>query len=309
MKNYHRVMLGPQSIYFEECLNGNFIGTDYGINQDLKSDLSLSPREFNKKFVPIYLKNLPAKTKVAAGLSCGALYTVSKGIKKGEIVLCPNGSGTYYIGEVTSEYFFEPNDILPHRRSVKWYSQTIERSEMSQALKYSTGSIGAVSDITKYVVELEKLIGNDRPVTLISTDDTVEDPSVFALEEHLEHFLFQNWKQTEIGKNYDIYEVEGEIVGKQFRTDDNGRIDILAISKDKKELLVIELKRGRASDNVVGQIQRYMGYVLEEIAENQTVKGMIIALEDDLKIRRALAVTNNIEFYTYQVSFKLTKNK
>ena len=31
--------------------------------------------------------------------------------------------------------------------------------------------------------------------------------------------------------------------------------------KDKKTLLVVELKKGRVSDNVVGQIQRYMGYV------------------------------------------------
>ena len=39
---------------------------------------------------------------------------------------------------------------------------------------------------------------------------------------------------------------------------DTGPIDILAISKDKKTLLVVELKKGRVSDNVVGQIQRYI---------------------------------------------------
>ena len=63
-----------------------------------------------------------------------------------------------------------------------------------------------------------------------------------------------------------------------------------------------------SSDRAVGQIQRYMGYVLEELAEaDQTVKGVIIALEDDLRISRALKVTQNIDFYRYQVSFKLTK--
>ena len=55
---------------------------------------------------------------------------------------------------------------------------------------------------------------------------------------------------------------------------------------------MIELKKGRASDSVVGQIQRYMGYIKEEIAEDdQKVKGVIIAFEDDLKIKRALSVT------------------
>jgi restriction system protein len=98
------------------------------------------------------------------------------------------------------------------------------------------------------------------------------------------------------------------MVGKQYPTD-TGPMDILAISKDKKELLVVELKKGRASDSVLGQIQRYMGYVKEELAEdNQTVKGIIIAMEDDLRIKRALAVISNIEFYKYQVSFKLFKS-
>jgi len=49
-----------------------------------------------------------------------------------------------------------------------------------------------------------------------------------------------------------------------------------------------------------------MGYVLDELAEeHQRVKGVIIALEDDLRIRRALRVTSNIGFYRYQVNFTL----
>jgi restriction system protein len=103
-----------------------------------------------------------------------------------------------------------------------------------------------------------------------------------------------------------IYQEDGER-GQQVKTD-TGRIDILAISKDKKTLLVLELKKGRASDVVVGQILRYMGDVQEELAgEGQRVKGVIIALEDDLRIRRALAAAPNIEFYRYQISFKLVK--
>ena len=71
-------------------------------------------------------------------------------------------------------------------------------------------------------------------------------------------------------------------------------------------MLVIELKRGRASDVVVGQIQRYMGYVKDELLEQgQVVKGLIIGKEDDLKLRRALSVCTNIEFYKYKIDFKL----
>jgi len=122
-----------------------------------------------------------------------------------------------------------------------------------------------------------------------------------------EDFLVENWAQTELGKHYDIFEDEGEKVGKQYQTD-TGAIDVLAIRKDKKELLVVELKRGRATDVVVGQALRYMGYVLQELAEEgQGVKAVIVALEDDPKLRRALTATQNVDFYRYQVSFKLAK--
>ena len=48
---------------------------------------------------------------------------------------------------------------------------------------------------------------------------------------------------------------------------------------------------------------------LEELVEEgQTVRGIIIALEEDNRIRRALAVAPNIEFYKYQVNFRLFKS-
>ena len=307
MKNYYRIMLGAKSIYADKCYNDTFIGADFNIDWNLSKVLHENWREFNKEQIPLWMKNHPGKSKVAAGLACGFTWTVSKGILKGDIVLCPNGSGSYYVGEVISDYEFVKEDILPHRRRVKWYPNTIDRSLMSDALKNSTGSIGTVSNITKYADEIEKLLSGNVPSTIFSTDSNVESVSEFALEKHLEDFLVKNWNQTDLGKEFDIYQEDGELVGQQYPSD-TGPIDILAISKDKKTLLVVELKKGRVSDTVVGQIQRYMGYVKDELAEpNQVVKGIIIGSEDDNKIRRALSVTVNIEFYRYQVSFKLFK--
>lgn len=308
MKNYYRIMLGRKSKYANEAFAGNFIGADFIREVDLTGKLPEDWKDFNRKFIPIYLEKRPDKSKVAAGLACGSLWTICKGLKQGDIVLCPDGKGTYMVGEILDDYSYHPNEVLQHRRTVRWYPKNVERSDMSEALQNSTGSIGTVSNVTKHSAEIESLIAGNRPTTIISTDETIEDPSVFALEKHLEDFLVKNWHQTELGKNYLIFEEEGELVGQQYLTD-TGNIDILAISKDKKELLVIELKKGRISDNVVGQIQRYMGYVQEELAEkDQAVKGIIIALDDDLRIRRALSVTKNIEFYRYQVSFKLFKS-
>lgn len=308
MKNYYRIMLGRKSIFADEAYKGNFIGAYFGLDIDLTNKLPDNWRDFNKEFIPKFLEKHLDKTKVAAGLACGFLYTIAKGIQIGDIVLCPNGKGSYFVGEVTSYYLYQKGGVLPHSRNVRWFSKTIERSQMSETLQNSTGSIGTVSNISRYTEEIEKLIAGDRPLDIIATDETIEDPSVFALEKHLEDFLVQNWHHTELGKKYDIFEEDGELVGQQYPSD-IGPIDILAISKDKKELLVVELKKGRASDVVTGQIQSYMGYVKGELAEKgQTVRGVIIAHEDDPRLKRALSVTQNIGFYTYKVSFKLIKD-
>jgi len=41
--------------------------------------------------------------------------------------------------------------------------------------------------------------------------------------------------------------------------------------------------------------------------KDQKVRGIIIALEDDIRLQRALSVASNIDFYTYKISFKLEK--
>ncbi len=295
-------------MFAQKCQTEQFIGVDFLLDLDLTNRLPEKWQDFNKEFIPIFLDSNPGKSKIAAGLACGAMHTVAKGIQAGDIVLSPDGNGSYLVGEIKGDYHFCLGEILPHRRPVEWSPDLIDRSEMSQTLRNATGSVGTVSNLTKYAAEIENLIGPSVQRAIIATDPTIEDPTVFALEKHLEDFLVHNWPQTSLGQRYEIYQEEGEIVGQQYPSD-TGPIDILAISKDKTELLVVELKKGRASDAVVGQIQRYMGYVLEELAEeNQTVKGAIIALEDDLRIRRALKVAQNIEFYRYQISFQLLQD-
>lgn len=308
MKSYYRVMLGRKSVHAAEAFAGGFIGGDFAIREDLSRKLPDEWREFNRAFVPVFLKNVPSKTKIGAGLAMGALWTISKGINVGDIVLCPDGEGRYRVGEVTGDYQYAGGKVLPHRRPVRWLDQVIARSSMSEPLQRSTGTIGTVGDVSRHAEEIDRLVGRISPApSIVATTPEIEDPAAFALEKHLEDFLVENWHQTELGRDYDIFEEEGERVGQQYETD-TGPIDVLAISKNKKRLLVVELKKGRASDAVVGQVLRYMGYVKEELAEDgQEVRGVIIALDDDQRLRRALAVAPGIEFFRYQVSFRLHK--
>jgi restriction system protein len=108
---------------------------------------------------------------------------------------------------------------------------------MSQNLRNSTG-IGTVSNITSYHEEISSFIGGETGAQLTTSDPTIEDASEFAMESHLEDFLIANWSQTELGQEFNIFEDEEGLIGKQYQTD-TGPMDILCISKDEKILLVV----------------------------------------------------------------------
>ena len=57
----------------------------------------------------------------------------------------------------------------------------------------------------------------------------------------------------------------------------------------------------------MGQIQRYMGHIKNNLAGDKNVRGLIIALEDDKNLKDALSVAPNIKFMKYELSFKLTE--
>ena len=149
-------------------------------------------------------------------------------------------------------------------------------------------------------------VGDAEHILPISTENQ-NIKSSFMFEKHLEDFLLTNWDQTHLGDNYSIYEENGVLVGRQYRTE-TGPLDILALSKDGKEFLVVELKRDRASDEVVGQTLRYMGWVKKNLCSNgQVVKGCIIALSGDVKLENALHIVKDIDFVRYEVDFRLIK--
>lgn len=306
MTRYSRIMSGKGSVYADKCISEGFVGVGWLASQDLTSRLPENTRDFSQFFTPLYLKENPGAVKITAGLARGMTWTVLKGLQIGDVVLTPDGEGNYKIGKIVGDYQYVPDRPLPHRRPVDWLPGLVSRSSMSKALQNSIGSIGTVSECTNFANEIEELIEGKSVVTEELEDELpVDSPTIFAMEKYLQEFLFSNWPNTELGKNYDLYKNE-ETDGKEVITD-AGVIDLLAISKDQKEFLVIELKRGRASDVVIGQITRYMGYMETVTSPGQTVKGLIIALEDDSRIRYSLRVVPNVDFFKYEIDFRLKR--
>lgn len=308
MADFFRVMLGKGSSLAQKCFDEGFVGVDFDIDHDISAALARSDnfREFNREYIPRWLEKNPAKSKVAAGLAMGFTYTVTKGIQIGDFIVSPDGNRRYRFGKVTGPYEFAEGTDLPHRRPVAWTDNYVGRDDLSLELQRSLGSIGTVSNVSSYSDELGKFSGNDmlRASMGVGSAEQLND---FRMEKHLEDFLVSNWGRTNFGPDYDLYTEDGAFAGQQYPTD-TGPLDILAISKDRKTLLVIELKKSRASDAAVGQVLRYMSYISEEVAdEGQNVVGAIIALDDDQRLVRAVSMIPTVDFYRYSMSFSITK--
>lgn len=130
---------------------------------------------------------------------------------------------------------------------------------------------------------------------------------LFYMEKQLEDFLIFNWDNSELGKKYDLIIEDGELLSQQYRTD-IGPIDILAIDKETKSYVVVELKRNQTSDDTVGQLARYMGWIKEH-KKDPNVKGVIIAGQYDKKLDYAREMIPNIDVFIYKVDFRLTEFK
>lgn len=130
----------------------------------------------------------------------------------------------------------------------------------------------------------------------------------FGLERHLHEFLRDNWQHVELGKEWELYKEPGdEEAGYEYPCD-VGRIDLLFKHKTEPRWLVVELKRNHTSDQTVGQLLRYIGWIKQHLAaEGEEVRGLVICREADKALYYALNAISNVELLLYEVEFHLKK--
>lgn len=138
-------------------------------------------------------------------------------------------------------------------------------------------------------------------------ENSVVSTGLFYMEKQLEDFIVENWESTQLGKELDLIYEEGSLKSQQFRTD-IGPIDILAKDKKSGEFVVIELKKNQSSDDTVGQILRYMGWVKEKLSDTN-VRGIVVAGKYDERLDYARKMIPGLEVFIYEVQFNLKEYK
>lgn len=145
----------------------------------------------------------------------------------------------------------------------------------------------------------------------IYTEEESEEESsgveiVPRMEQLLEDFLEKNLDHLERGLK--LYHDDNGIPGRQYSTD-IGIIDLLCIDKDNN-FVILEIKKGKGSDKVIGQITRYMGWIKENLANNKGVRGIVIVHEIDKKLNYSASVLRNVEVRYYKINLKfITKEE
>jgi len=241
----------------------------------------------------------PDKPNATKSLIVNMLWSFFHEVMPGDIVIARKGRKILAaVGSVTRTGFYAP-DRSPHSNSleIKWANQP--RDKVFQNIVFP---MHTVYEITEN--QFHSLLEGSAIEPVAAVSESVEDQNAFVLEKYLEEFIVSNFDAIFKGQ-LKVYEDSEGNEGQQYSTD-IGIIDILAKEPATNSFVVIELKKGRPSDQVVGQILRYMGWVKKNLCNTgQTVKGLVICSESDPKLTYALEMTNNVDVRYYSVSFSL----
>ena len=137
----------------------------------------------------------------------------------------------------------------------------------------------------------------------------VEDPDENLLESAIEEHLVAGWQETPFAEEgVELYRnSRDEVVGRQYPVG-SWFIDLLGWQQAQRCWWVIELKRGRASDQVVGQVGRYLGWVDRYMTRpRERTRGVILARSISSRLHHACYPFPQIEAWTFDEDLHVNK--
>lgn len=139
--------------------------------------------------------------------------------------------------------------------------------------------------------------GEQEELAPLATDTSV------SLEQDLESHVLANLEQLEPGLR--LYADEHGS-GQQLDTGEVGRLDILAVDKDDR-FVVIELRAGTADDTVCAQLLRYLGWVRSNLAGGREPRGLLVANDFTKSLEYAAEALDNVALIRYQTDFEFSE--
>jgi len=116
----------------------------------------------------------------------------------------------------------------------------------------------------------------------------------FELETQLEEYIAQNLNKLETGL---------KLEAKQYIIGAN-KMDLLCTDKNRN-YVIVELKNRKTSDQVVGQILRYMGYI-KESKKVENVRGIIVTPEYEQNLEYAVSMLPNVSLKYFKINIEFS---
>ena len=181
----------------------------------------------------------------------------------------------------------------------------LEEFQVENTKEYLELTIDYLTDFvifkqTKEIANLEKYTSVNNMIWLAHEKDKTGPEEV--LEQYTSVSLEKDLKEY-LAKNPHVLEKGLTLIRKEFPTD-VGLIDLL-LSDNKGCDVIVELKKGKESDIVVGQISRYIGWVIKN--KNKKVRGIIVVNEPDQRLEYSiLPFSGLIKIKYYRVKFEVS---
>lgn len=181
----------------------------------------------------------------------------------------------------------------PHYTPQGFYSIKPEKVD------YLCQKFGSIEEFLAYLVEGKWIEKTEKFTPEIKREIVKERVSrqigrTDLLEANLENFLADRVGQLEEGL---------KLIGRQVDTGIVGRLDLLCEDAEGN-LVVVELKKGKAGSSVIEQISRYMGWAKEHKATpGQEVRGIIVVGQKDTYLEYAAKANPLIQVKVFSISF------
>ena len=178
------------------------------------------------------------------------------------------------------------NNVQPGMRVLVKFDPTERHNEFPVIHLLLEGDTHAVAPVPPEIAEASQIYASEIPV---------------RLERQLEDFLAANPNLIEPGLV--LFRDEDGRLGQQYPTD-VGVIDLLC-RRPTGEFVVVELKRSRVSDVVVGQISRYIGWVKKHLAADTPVFGLILSHEQDEALKYSVLGHSGLTLKYFKIRLEL----
>jgi hypothetical protein len=181
----------------------------------------------------------------------------------------------------------------------QWFHDGVFSSAMNNCGRLGFNICQVDPNDYEKIIEWNKSQPPEPPTMLATTLEEEDLRRYIASHPTIESLFGENYKGYRLFK-----EADGKTTGELFETKTVGQIDLL-YKNDAGDFLVVELKRTEdTSDKAVGQIARYLGWVLENIGRNKNVEGLLVARSASEELKYAVKALKNCELFTYEIQFK-----